>query len=82
MAEFVGPDGGYFIDGDDLDHVRTVLRWTDADGGTRTTEYVASYAVFRKWHARAAKVIDDVERRRAEATILTLPKTGRRRARG
>lgn len=81
MAEFVGPDGGYFIDGDDLDHVRTVMRWTDADGVVHCKEFIAPYATFRKWHARAAKIIDEVEARRAQAYIATLP-SGKKRARG
>lgn len=82
MAEYVGPDGGYFIDGDDLDHVRTVMRWKDADGVCHCREFVAPYSTFRLWHSRAAKVIDEVERRRAEQHVLSLPKGKLRRAKG
>ena len=82
MAEFIGPDGGYYIDGDDLDHIKTVIRWTDADGKAHIKEYIAPFSTFALWHGRSAKIIEEVHRRRAEAHILTLPKGRLRKARG
>lgn len=79
MAEFVGPEGGHFIDGDDLDHIRTVRRWVDCDGNSHSKEFVTPFATFVAWNNRANAIIAEVIRRRAEAHIATLPhrrKTG------
>lgn len=81
MAKFIDNNGGYYTKGDDLDHVWTVIRTTDANGVEHTDEYVTSYACFLAWHAKAKSVIEEIERKRAEAVILTLPK-GRRVAKG
>lgn len=82
MAKFIDNNGGYYTKGDDLDHVWTVIRMTDANGVEHVEEYVASYACFLAWHAKAKGVIDEVERKRAEAVILTLPKGRLRRMKG
>ena len=81
MADFIGSDGDYYIKGDDLEHVWTVIRHTDADGTEHITEYVAPFSTFMLWHTRAVKVIEEVQRRRAEGVIAMLPK-GRVRKRG
>ena len=79
MAKFIDSNGGYYTKGDDLDHVWTVIRTTDANGVEHCDEYVTSYASFLAWHGKAKGIIEEIERKRAEAVILTLPK-GRMKA--
>lgn len=78
MAEFIGTDGAYLLCGP---VVKTVIYSTDAMGAkTVVGEYCVTRHDFLVWHARAAAIVEQMQRENAEAVITSLPK--RRRIRG
>lgn len=70
MAQYVGPKGGYFYDAEDLDHVRTVMIWTDHKGVEHTEERIASFSTFVEFYKRAGQIIEEMSELRRQVSVV------------